>query len=283
MNDRTDMEHDATIEAIELAALEPGGLDRLMAGDTDTSRTVAAHLVGCESCTAALAAVHRDALVIADVVATTPRPELKARTLAMVRRSGVARGQAAAFEEPGPAESPPVPPTSLQPARARRVNLGWVASIAAMVLLSVGLTTVVVADRSQAELAAQAEAIDDLEHITASAMAVGAEPDATSVELAGTTDAALGGSVLFSPSSTDLVIVATGMTEPPADQEYMCWMDAGNGRVRIGKMFFGGDLAYWAGASEAIAGLDGPATFGVSLVVAGSPETDADPVLLGQS
>ena len=100
---------------------------------------------------------------------------------------------------------------------------------------------------------------------------------------AGTTDAALEGSVLFSPSSTDLVVVATGMTEPPADQEYMCWMDAGDGRVRIGKMFFGGDLAYWAGPSDAIAGLDGPATFGVSLVDVGSPTTDADPVLLGQS
>ena len=65
MNDRTDMEHDTTIEAIELAALEPGGLDRLMAGDTETSRAVAAHLAGCESCSAALVAVHRDALVIA--------------------------------------------------------------------------------------------------------------------------------------------------------------------------------------------------------------------------
>ena len=92
MNDRTDMDHETTIEAIELAALEPGGLDRLMAGDTETSRAVAAHLAGCESCAAALADVHRDALVIADVVATTPPPELRASTLALVRRSGVPRG-----------------------------------------------------------------------------------------------------------------------------------------------------------------------------------------------
>jgi hypothetical protein len=292
------MEHETTIEAIEVAALEPGGLDRLMAGDTETSRAVAAHLAGCEACSATLVDVHRDALVIADVVATTPRTELKARTLALVRRSGVARGAdvAAAEVAVDPAtgfaaeptagselELAATPPASVPPASSRRANLGWVASIAATVLLSVGLTTAVVADRSQAELAAQAETTDDLEHITTSAMAVGAEPDATSVELAGTTDAALQGSVLFSPSSTDLVVVATGMTEPPADQEYMCWMDAGSGRVRIGKMFFGGDLAYWAGPSEAIAGLDGPATFGVSLVDVGSSETDAEPVLLGQS
>ena len=100
MNDRTDMEHDTTIEAIELAAMEPGGLDRLMAGDTETSRTVAAHLVGCESCAAALVAVHRDSLVIADVVATTPPADLRARTLATVRRSGVRRGADEALADP---------------------------------------------------------------------------------------------------------------------------------------------------------------------------------------
>ena len=111
------MEHDATIEAIELAALEPGGLDRLMAGDTETSRAVAAHLAGCESCAAALVGVHRDALVIADVVATTPRPELKARTLALVRRSGVARGGAAL-----PPSSRPRPPS--RPDRAGSTSAG---------------------------------------------------------------------------------------------------------------------------------------------------------------
>src|SRR4029077_16670226 len=133
------------------------------------------------------------------------------------------------------------------------------------------------------EIAAQADTIADLEHITSSAMAVASEPDSTSVALTGTTDPAMAGSIVCSPSSGELVVVATGMTEPPSAQEYMCWMDAGNGRVRIGKMFFGGELAYWAGASEAVAGLDGPATFGVSLVDVGSPATESDPVLLGQS
>ena len=78
-------------------------------------------------------------------------------------------------------------------------------------------------------------------------MAVAAQPDATSVALVGTDDPALAGSVLFSPSTADVVVVATGMTEPAANQAYMCWLDTGSGRVRIGKMFFGGDLAYWAG------------------------------------
>ena len=295
------MAHETTIEAIELAALEPGGLDRLMAGDTETSRAVAAHLVDCESCTAALAAVHRDSLVIADVVATTPAPDLRARTLETVRRSGVRRGAdetqsgaaaaAAASVEPASAAAP-APVTADEGAAVtvpaagsarRRVNLGWVASIAATVLLSVGLTAFVVGERNEAELAAQQTAIDGLQHMTTAAMTIAAEPDATSVALAGTDDAALEGSVLFSPTTAELVVVATGMTEPPATQEYMCWMDSGSGRVRIGKMFFGGDLAYWAGDSAAVEGLDGPATFGVSLVDVGSSSTDTDPVLLGES
>ena len=36
------MDHDAAREQLELAAVEPGGLERLMAGDTATAQAVAA-------------------------------------------------------------------------------------------------------------------------------------------------------------------------------------------------------------------------------------------------
>ena len=36
------MDHDATREQLDLAAAEPGGLERLMAGDTATAQAVAA-------------------------------------------------------------------------------------------------------------------------------------------------------------------------------------------------------------------------------------------------
>jgi hypothetical protein len=142
---------------------------------------------------------------------------------------------------------------------------------------------VVLGDRARGDQAAQAETIESLHRVTTATMAVAAEPDATSVRLAGTTDPTLAGSVLFSPSSTELVVVATGLIEPPAGQEYSCWMDAGAGRVRVGKMFFSDALAYWVGTSDAIAGLAAPAMFGVSLVTVGSPASDTAPVLLGQS
>lgn len=279
------MEHEAVIEAIELAALEPGGLDRLMAGDTAPSQIVAAHLAGCSSCVVELAAIDRDSRVIADVVATTPSAGLRERTLAAVRERDVPR-EVPREVLPRATEAAAAPAASSPAAAAgagRRVTLGWVAAIAATVVLSVGATSILLGDRGQDQLAAQADAIDSLRWVAEAAMKVAAEPDATSVELAGPADPAMTGSILFSPSSTEVVVIASGMTEPPSNQEYSCWIDAGSGRIRIGKMFFGGGLAYWVGESGAIAGLDVPATFGVSLVDVASPAMDAEPVLVGGS
>lgn len=271
------MEHEAVIEAMELAALEAGGLDRLMAGDTATSQAVAGHLAGCASCAAELAAIQRDSRVIADVVATTPSADLRDRTLATVRERGVPRGVVA------PAVDVAAPsPVSVSGTR-RPVTLGWVAAIAAAVVLSVGVTSVVMGDRAQDRSAASSAALDTLRSVAKATITVAARPDATNVDLAGTADPSQSGSVLFSPSSTEVVVVASGLTEPPVDQEYSCWMDAGSGRVRIGKMYFGGGLAYWVGESAALAGLDSPATFGVSLVDVGVPANDVEPVLIGRS
>ena len=272
------MEHEAVIEAIELAALEPGGLDRLMAGDTATSQAVAAHLAGCVSCGAELAAIGRDSRVIADIVATTPSGDLRGQTLATVRERGVPRG----VVTPAVDVVTPTSPVSVSGAR-RRATLGWVAAIAAAVVLSVGVTSVVMGDRAQAQIAAKSTAIENLRWVAEATLAVAARPDATSVDLVGTTDPAQNGSILFSPSSTEVVVVATGLAEPPIDQEYSCWIDAGSGRVRIGKMYFGGGLGYWVGESAALAGLDSPATFGVSLVGVGVPVTVTEPVLIGRS
>jgi len=44
------MDHDAVREQMELAAVEPDGLERLMAGDTPTAQAVAGHLAGCPAC-----------------------------------------------------------------------------------------------------------------------------------------------------------------------------------------------------------------------------------------
>ena len=112
--------------SLEVAAAEPGGLDRLMAGDTIEAGAVAAHLAGCPDCTTTRPAptdgglVRRPSSVRPPSLRRTPPsrrervvtaedpdlpPDLRERTLAYVRELGVpppavAAGRAAATSSP---------------------------------------------------------------------------------------------------------------------------------------------------------------------------------------
>ncbi len=46
-------------------------------------------------------------------------------------------------------------------------------------------------------------------------------------------------------------------------------------------MFFGNDLAYWAGETDAVSSLPSGATFGLSLVGPDGTPVSADPVMVG--
>ena len=87
------MDHDDVLEEIELAAVEPGGLARLMAGDTPVAAAVVGHLAGCERCAEELRRMSRAAPLLRDVVRTTPPADLRDRTLAYVREYGRPRGR----------------------------------------------------------------------------------------------------------------------------------------------------------------------------------------------
>lgn len=281
------MDHDAVREVLELATAEPDGLDRLMAGDTPAAQAVAGHLAGCAECTLELDRLRRLGALVRDTVATTPSPDLRDRTLAFVRLHGVPRGPALATA-PGPAEVPAVavaarPITGLRRAGRGRSMAAWAASVAAAVLLSVVATTAIVGARLDDRLAAQDSAIADLATVTTATLHVTAEPDVARIGLAGPMGSGTTGTLVFSPSTTQLVVVADGLTIPAAGMEYRCWVAVDGKRQGIGKMFFGGGLAYWVGPSPAVAGLEGEATFGVSLVAADGGVVDPDPVLTGGS
>jgi hypothetical protein len=293
------MDHDTTLEQLELAALEPDGLERLMAGDTASAQAVAAHLAGCESCTAELVRLERAAPIIRDAVRELMPADLRERTLAAVRAEGRPRGavltpalagaapglpvmaetESAAAASTSAASTPIAPATTAS--TTRRHVLGWVGAIAAAVVLSVVTTSIIVGSRVDDQLAAQAETISALEEVTTQTLAVTSEPDAQHVALTGTSDPALAGSLAFSPTTAELVVVADGLTEPAAGMEYRCWVEVDGTRHRIGKMFFSSDLAYWVGPAPAVAGLSGPAHFGVSLVAADGTSVDSPPVLVG--
>jgi hypothetical protein len=279
------MDHDTTREQLELAAVEPGGLDRLMAGDTPTAQAVAAHLAGCPACTDELARLERTAKLVGAIVLERPPDDLRERTLAVVRASGVPRGPAGATAPAGPtalavARTASLATRSGVASAGRRAAIGWVATIAAAVVLSVIATSFVVGDRVDDRLAYQADAVQALQAVTVATIQVTGEPDARRVSLAGA-DPGVTGDLIFSPSTTELVVVATGLTPPPAGREYRCWVEQSGKRERVGKMFFSDDLAYWIGPVPAVAGLVDGATFGVSLVDLEGAAPESEPVLDG--
>lgn len=282
------MDHDATREQLELAALEPDGINRLKAGDTATAQAVAAHLAGCPACTDELARLERASRLIAAVVREAPPADLRERTLATVRALGRPRDVLSPAGAPLAAApvalASPTPTTATTRARSqggRPAVLGLVAAVAAAVVLSVATTSIMVGWRVDQRLAEQADTIGVLEEVTTATLRVAAEPDAQHVVLTGTSDPSLDGSLVFSPSTSELVVVATGLTPPPAGQEYRCWVEKAGQRQRVGKMFFSNDLAYWIGPVPAVSGLSGDATFGVSLVDASGSAVDTNPVLGG--
>jgi hypothetical protein len=289
------MDHDAAREELELAALEPGGLDRLMAGDTAMAQAVAAHLAGCPSCTEELFRLQRSAPLIRSVVREMPPADLRARTLAAIRAEGVLRPlpagvEAASGGAPSIVAAPPIASSPAASGAQRTVArrwrttpvLGWAATIAAAIVLSVVSTSLIVGGRVDSQLAGQAEQISALEEVTTATLSVTAQPDARHVALAGASGATPSGSLAFSPSIAQLVVVTTGLTPPPAGMEYRCWVEIAGSRHAVGKMFFSQDLAYWVGWTPAISGVSGPATFGVSLVGAAGSSIDAAPVLHGE-
>ncbi len=87
------MEHAEALEQIEIAAVEPDGLDRLMAGDTPDAAALAGHLAGCPDCAAELTRIQRMATIAREAIQAQPDPELRARTLAFVRAVGRQRGE----------------------------------------------------------------------------------------------------------------------------------------------------------------------------------------------
>jgi Anti-sigma-K factor rskA, C-terminal len=299
------MDHHDVLEQLELAALEPGGLDRLVAGDTPTAAALVAHLAGCESCAEELRRLGRAAPLLREVVRSTPPDDLRERTLAYVKERGRARGEAAGADAPAavaPAKAgtlaheptraavptmglPERPGATLGRSRARFLSsrvLAWVATIAAAVALAVSAVGFV-ASRDLADRAAtQANAIAALERVQTATLALTADSGSRRVELASTAGTETKGTLLFSPSTADLVVVAYDLARPPAGQEYRCWVEIGGQRHSVGRMFFADELAFWVGDTPEVRDLPDGSVFGVSPTPIGGTSLDAEPVIRGE-
>jgi hypothetical protein len=277
------MEHAEARELLEIAALEPDGFARLVAGDTPDAAVLAGHLAGCPACTAEMERLRRSAAVIRDSDRLLPPPELRERTLAFVAAVGRPRGQAAeapVAEAPAPVDVGPAPGRLLSTAsRPRR----WFALLAAAIVIAVVGTAVFVGASRDRQIADQAEEIGSLREVAAWTIRVDRQADAHHVALAAAAGVGPTGTLIFSPSSTDVVVVATGLAQPAAGMEYRCWVENGGTRYRVGRMFLGAGLAYWVGSAAPLSGLGPGSTFGISLVPVTGSAVGGDPVLVGQS
>jgi hypothetical protein len=262
-------EHALAREALEVAAVEPRGLDRLEAGDTPEAAAVVGHLAGCPSCLDELGRLRRTELLLRPIVAELPDPALRERTLAFVREVGVRR------EAPSPSTLGAVPaagPTSV-PARApaasgrRRAAVpAWLASLAAA--LVVGLVGgSLLAGQGGPE--GNTDPAVALAAASREAAAMSAAGDVVEVPLADASGATLG-TALLAPAADRVLVLATGLDPAPAGYEYRCWVEVGGSRTAIGTMWPAGDVSWWAGAVDLPAELPPGAVYGVSLVEAGA-------------
>ena len=270
------MDHDEVRELLQDAAVEPGGLERLMAGDTPAASVVAGHLAGCPECTEELERLRRTVGVIRPTVRAVPPPELRQRTLDYVAALGRPRGEAVGRPTPSAAPAPSATSRRGGPNRLRTL-----AGIAAALIVAVTGTAVVVSGSRDTLVRGQAEEIEALGDVALWTLRIDGQPDARRVALASANGARTTGTLVFSPSSREVVVVADDLAAAPAGHEYRCWVEVDGKRSGIGKMFFGGNLAYWVGDSENVGGLPADAHFGVTLVDLGAPGTPGQDVLEG--
>jgi hypothetical protein len=290
------MDHAEALERIEIAAAEPGGLERLAAGDTGDASIVAGHLAGCASCADALVRITRTAQVARVVIRELPDPTLRARTLALVREVG--RDRSGAADRPavgtvagtlaGPREVPAELPAAVDrapvssaitpfggpPARRRP----WLAIglAAAVVVAAVAGFAVGGAARPPA---GASEDVANTISVMQTTMRIAARRDVVSIALAPVGSGGAAGTVLYSPAGGELAMLVTGLATVPDGATYACWVESGGTKRRIGTVYAEGGTGSWAGP---VAGLDGllpGSVFGVSLVPAGAQS--GTPVLSG--
>ena len=274
-------EHGTAREILELAAAEPGGLDRLEAGDTPEAAVVVGHLAGCPSCLEELARLRRAETLLRPLVASTPDPALRERTMAYVRALGVPREASAAVanvatgtvpaaaDAAGAAPAAPAAPGAPGAARPRRSMPvpAWVASLAAVLVIGLVAGGLLVGGAATTGNADPAVALEAVARETAVLVAAG---DARTVALVDAAGAPVG-SLVISPSAGRMVVSAAGLAAPPDGAEYRCWVEAGGARRALGAMWLAGDVAWWAGDVAVPATLPPGVVYGVSLVEEGSP------------
>ena len=273
------MDHAAAHERIEDLLLEPARLAALERSTDVRDVALRDHLATCGTCAADLDAWRRLQAAIARSLPTDASP---AETAAAVEPIGVppslrARVIAAVRDpdRPGAPVSISAPRSDGPRERAPRRGVGPWLALAASFLVLVGAGVLAV-DQVAQRATAEAHARD-----LASALAIVDRMLGTEHKVVGLRTTAGQPAGTISWSRHDWVVLTTALPEPPADREYLCWLETDGRSVAIGRMELAGSTAYW------VASLDewqtwemGPTTrFVVSLEQVGA-ETRTGPAIL---
>jgi hypothetical protein len=276
-------EHEEIRELMELAAVEPDGLDRLEAGDTPGSAVVVGHLVGCSDCLDEMARLRRAETLLRPMLASEPDPALRERTLALVRAVGVARDGIAApppalSGRPAPVQPPAPAGDLLAPADDRRAGRrrrtvgvpAWAATLAAALVIGLLGGALVAGNRAPADGGAAGVALQAVAGETTTLMAADDVREVVLMDAAGTP----AGSVVLSASAGRMLVTATALDEPTNGDEYRCWVQVGDTRTPIGTMRWAAGVAWWTGPVAIPADLPPGVVYGVSSVAAGSSDAE---------
>jgi len=262
------MDHAAAHERIEDLLLEPARLEALEASTAPEDMALRQHLDGCPACRSDLESwrqVQRhvaDALpasteAVRDIEPIEVPPSLRTRVLAAVQPGGRA-----------------LVPIAMDRHGRSRPRALWLGLAASLVLLagSAAITLDQAARRASAD--AEAHALATLVAAVDGVLAA----DHRIVALR-QPDGSPAGSISW--SRHDWVVLTDALSEPAANQRYMCWLEDGEKSVSVGVMEFAGGTAYWVETLDDWATWEiGPNTeFVVSLEAAGAP-TRSGPIVL---
>jgi len=229
-------------------ALEPGRLRELDQDPGPGALEFRAHLATCAACTADLEAWRAtfSALDVA-VRADATEGEDPARSFGDLAMSAGTLTPPAGLRERALSvarEGTPVPLRRAATPRRLFRPAAWLAIAAALVVFVGGAAITV--DRSRQLDQARADSAA-LAGVTATLDRILQDPGhrvATLTTPAGTP----AGSLSWSPTGGNVVVLTTALQAPPAGQVYRCWIEQGGTRVPVGEMQFTGSTAYWAGS-----------------------------------
>ena len=271
------MDHADALERIELAAVEPDGLDRLMAGDTPDAAAVAGHLAGCPACTAELARIRRTATDRArgDLRprrTRAPRPDARLRPAAGVPRGVAATSPQAPAPVVGIVDAPPAAPVELAVARERRTmtRLRYaVVALAAALVIAIGSGVVIAGapPRPRRSSPSGRTRSRSSRRRTARRSASTAQPDAQRVALRRRPRRRRRPSARCCSRPRRASSSSSRATSARGRRPGVRLLGRGRtaSATRLGKMYWAGDLWTWAGTATGLADLPAGATFGVSL------------------